>query len=722
MRTTTTMKKSLLLTICSLFLLNAFGQQLTNPMIFRVNSPAPVAADLNYGYTTDFGPTAMNTVTGDLAWGYTALGDSLGCDPIVTNLTGKIALIRRGACNFSLKIYHAQAAGAVGCVILDNTGPGTNDVINMSGGDSMTVITIPAVFLGYDDGAALPDQILLGTTTNVSFFVPSIFNASASFAYNTPQSQITDLTGMRATIYNSSASPASNVDIVLDIYDPVGGVTSLGETVNTLPNQYDTVVTFSSAYTPSLVGTYTAVFKSSLNPSDSIVKTFEINTDNLFALDNDDFSSAGGIGPSDANFAINGFVYDMGALYVVPNSVSSDSIMATFALSNAGAYLGEIFVIELYEEPAGGFSGTEPDYSTFNLLAAATATISVTDTVVQHSLITRKLLDINNGNEFQTMSGGKKYMLVIKYAGASTISESPKYSYTHQEKFLSYGATVFTDRLYMGGWTANYAPVIRLELESCGLSTLDLNVTEAAGVLTSDQGVPATYQWIDCAANMDIAGETGQSYTPTVTGDYAVIVSNGACSDTSACTTVTCCTPDPITSQPMDVTVPLNGSGMFSTTTSITSPTYQWQMDNGTGYMDLTNAGQFSGVDTDMLTVSNVTLGQNNTLFRCIVSENSNCSDTTDVAVLTVEDNTGLDDLNKDIFNVYPNPTTNSFTISSDNLINSEFKIIDAQGREVLTGSMNGQEHTIDISKLSNGVYSVVFNNTEYPVVSVIKE
>ena len=183
-----------------------------------------------------------------------------------------------------------------------------------------------------------------------------------------------------------------------------------------------------------------------------------------------------------------------------------------------------------------------------------------------------------------------------------------------------------------------------------------------------------------------------------------------------------CCTPDPITSQPTDITVPLNGIGMFSTTTSITSPTYQWQMNDGTGYTDLFNAGQFSGVDTDMLTVSNVTLGQNNTLFRCIVSENSDCSDTTDVAILTVQDNTGLEDLNKDLFNVYPNPTTNSFTISSEKVINSEFKLIDAQGREVLTGSMNGQEHTIDISKLSNGVYSVVFNNTEYPVVSVIKE
>ena len=183
-----------------------------------------------------------------------------------------------------------------------------------------------------------------------------------------------------------------------------------------------------------------------------------------------------------------------------------------------------------------------------------------------------------------------------------------------------------------------------------------------------------------------------------------------------------CCTPNPIIAQPVDITVPINGSGIFSTSTSITSPTYQWQMDSGTGYMNLTNAGQFIGVDTDMLTISNVTLLQNNTLFRCIVSENSNCSDTTDFGVLTVEDNTGLGELNKDLFNVYPNPTTNSFTISSEKVINSEFKIIDAQGRKVLTGSMNGKEHTIDITKLSKGVYSVVFDNTELPVISAIKE
>ena len=53
---------------------------------------------------------------------------------------------------------------------------------------------------------------------------------------------------------------------------------------------------------------------------------------------------------------------------------------------------------------------------------------------------------------------------------------------------------------------------------------------------------------------------------------------------------------------------------------------------------------------------------------------------------------------------------------------NGEFKMIDAQGREVLTGKMNGIEHTINISNLTKGVYSVVFDDSVLPVLSVIKE
>ncbi len=63
---------------------------------------------------------------------------------------------------------------------------------------------------------------------------------------------------------------------------------------------------------------------------------------------------------------------------------------------------------------------------------------------------------------------------------------------------------------------------------------VDEGVTVTAGTLSSDQA-GATYQWIDCFDNSDIAGETNQDFTPTQDGDYAVIVTISGCSDTSAC-------------------------------------------------------------------------------------------------------------------------------------------------------------------------------------------
>ena len=71
-----------------------------------------------------------------------------------------------------------------------------------------------------------------------------------------------------------------------------------------------------------------------------------------------------------------------------------------------------------------------------------------------------------------------------------------------------------------------------------------------------------------------------------------------------------CCVPDPITSQPTDITVPLNGSGMFSTATSITSPSYQWQMDDGTGYRGFNQRRtiQWSGYRHVLTSQSNVTI------------------------------------------------------------------------------------------------------------------
>ena len=63
-------------------------------------------------------------------------------------------------------------------------------------------------------------------------------------------------------------------------------------------------------------------------------------------------------------------------------------------------------------------------------------------------------------------------------------------------------------------------------------------ISQTDVTLTADQN-NATYQWLDCDNNNSpITGETAQSYTPTVTGNYAVEVTLNGCSTISECTLV----------------------------------------------------------------------------------------------------------------------------------------------------------------------------------------
>jgi hypothetical protein len=74
-----------------------------------------------------------------------------GCSPIITNLHGKIAMIDRGVCNFTVKVKNAQDAGAIGAIIADNVAGSPPPGI--SGTDP--TITIPAVRISLADANKL---------------------------------------------------------------------------------------------------------------------------------------------------------------------------------------------------------------------------------------------------------------------------------------------------------------------------------------------------------------------------------------------------------------------------------------------------------------------------------------------------------------------------------------------------------------------------------------
>ncbi|WP_437302209.1 M36 family metallopeptidase [Sorangium sp. So ce388] len=101
--------------------------------------------------TALFGPQRYE-VTGELALGEDDTEPrSNGCEPITSDVAGKIALVDRGGCTFALKTQNAQEAGAVGVLIANNR---ESDGAPRLAGDAPDVTT-PAQSISLEDGRAL---------------------------------------------------------------------------------------------------------------------------------------------------------------------------------------------------------------------------------------------------------------------------------------------------------------------------------------------------------------------------------------------------------------------------------------------------------------------------------------------------------------------------------------------------------------------------------------
>jgi hypothetical protein len=94
----------------------------------------------------------------------------------------------------------------------------------------------------------------------------------------------------------------------------------------------------------------------------------------------------------------------------------------------------------------------------------------------------------------------------------------------------------------IGGQFDNSVPYTSgYQIFPCSVEELcNVDVTTTTTDFTIEaNAVGLTYQWVDCDDNFAvIANETNQSFTATVNGNYAVIVTDGACSDTSACVAI----------------------------------------------------------------------------------------------------------------------------------------------------------------------------------------
>ncbi len=126
----------------------------------------------------------------------------------------------------------------------------------------------------------------------------------------------------------------------------------------------------------------------------------------------------------------------------------------------------------------------------------------------------------------------------------------------------------------------------------------------------------------------------------------------------------------------------------------------------------MSDAGQYSGVGTDSLIVSNLTLSNNNQLFRCIAKYKS-CSDTSDAVKLEVLKSLSVAERSNENVLVYPNPVMDRLHIDIDEAKSLEYELYQSDGSLVNHSIVESSNNTIDFQNLSRGIY-YLFLKGEY--------
>jgi PKD repeat protein len=138
----------------------------------RLDVSAPISIIGTYqAGSAVFGPCAFN-VQGQVVQALNGTS-TLACTAITNAaaIAGKIAIIDRGSCNFTVKVKNAQNAGAIGVIIVDTV---PNQIINMAGDDA--TITIPAISITREDGLKIKPVLNQGVQARLVGDSPTFCN------------------------------------------------------------------------------------------------------------------------------------------------------------------------------------------------------------------------------------------------------------------------------------------------------------------------------------------------------------------------------------------------------------------------------------------------------------------------------------------------------------------------------------------------------------------
>ncbi len=102
------------------------------------------------------------------------------CEPLQNQsfLSGNIAVIRRGTCEFGFKVLAAQNAGAIAVIMINNV---AGNPITMGAGSDGGSVTIPSIMISNADGMALIAALEAGETISGELLNMGPFNQDGDF-------------------------------------------------------------------------------------------------------------------------------------------------------------------------------------------------------------------------------------------------------------------------------------------------------------------------------------------------------------------------------------------------------------------------------------------------------------------------------------------------------------------------------------------------------------
>jgi hypothetical protein len=344
-------------------------------VIFAIEAPAGIAGNLGFEYATTNGwggpdmTDPLNAIIDTLMLvddGTT--GDSLNCFPAINNLTGKIAVLYRGDCQFGVKALNAESAGAIAVLIINNV---SGSPIVPGGGTDGPNVTIPVAMVSDIDGAIIKasldngDDVVAFFGSKSGYFANDmgLFPQHALVAGSASVLAPLSVDGtefdvqLGSWIFNYGSADQSGITVTADvvfggssIYNNVSGA------INILSGDsaYVTFPNFTqSTYTN---GEYTLSYAINVTgaedyPSDNVFTSTFLMDQELFTVSQIDattkeFTSTSGIQPSGVTSSFTPCV-----VFSDPNAsrIGARGLSFTASAATGTSLAGELFEIRAYE-------------------------------------------------------------------------------------------------------------------------------------------------------------------------------------------------------------------------------------------------------------------------------------------------------------------------------------------------------------------------------------